>query len=138
MGALVCLCVCVCVRAFVRAFFSCSCIGVCFVHVLRPDCLMWMLLLGVWSNVLVMFTYVCLKPVICIVTKSGRRKVTDIGAYNFQTLDPLPKWRNHSHVESGKLIYILVLFIVVAICVLLLFDSIFYYYYYHLLYRVRL
>ena len=65
VGALVCLCVCVCVREFVCAFFRvCACVVVCLVNVLRPDCLLWMLLLGVWSNVLVMFTYVCLKPVI--------------------------------------------------------------------------
>ena len=77
-----------------------------------------------------MFTYACLKPVIWVVTKLGRRKVTDIGAFNFPSWDPLPKWRNHSHVESGKPIYILVLFIVVAICVLLLFDAIFLNYYF--------
>ena len=35
---------------FVRAW-------VCFVHVLRPVCLLWILLSGFWCNVLVMFTY---------------------------------------------------------------------------------
>ena len=43
------------------------------------------------------------------------------GPFNLPTCGSLPKGRDHSHVESGKHIYMSVLFIVVAVCLLLLF-----------------
>ena len=46
---------------------------------------------------------------------------TGFGPFNLPTCGPLPKGRDHSHVESGKHIYMSVLFIVVAVCLLLLF-----------------
>ena len=40
------------------------------------------------------------------------------------TCDPLLKWRDHSLVESGKPIYIFVLFLIVVVCLFVLFGNI--------------
>ena len=52
-------------------------------------------------------------------TLSDLRLATGFGPFNLPTCGPRPKGRDHSHVESGKNIYMSVLFIVVAVCLLL-------------------
>ena len=48
-------------------------------------------------------------------TLSGLCLATGFGPFNLPTCSPLPKGRDHSHVVSGKHIYMSVLFFVVAV-----------------------
>ena len=69
--------------------------------------------------------YALVWPVIRGVTLSDYGMATGFGLFNLPTCGPLPKGRDHSHVESDKHIYMSVLFIVVAVCLLLLFAVFF-------------
>ena len=50
-------------------------------------------------------------------TLSDLSLATGLGPFNLPTCGPLPKGRDHSHVESGKQTEMSVLFIVVVVCV---------------------
>ena len=63
-------------------------------------------------------------------TLSDLSLATGFGPFNLPTCGPLPKGRDHSHVESGKHISMSVLFIVVAVCFFANVCCLFCYYYF--------
>ena len=52
-------------------------------------------------------------------TLSDLSLITGFGPFNRPTCGPLPKVWDHSHVESGKHMYMSALFIFVVVCLLL-------------------
>ena len=70
--------------------------------------------------------YALVWPVIRGVTLSDHGMATGFGPFNLPTCGPLPKGRDHSHVESGKHIYKImsVLFVVFLSFIVYLFSRI--------------
>ena len=70
-----------------------------------------------WSLGQAVREYALVWPVIRGVTLSDYGMATGFSPFNLPTCGPLPKGRDHSHVESGKHIYMSVLFVVFCLFV---------------------